>query len=103
MGQNVDVGLQGGPVGPRGHRLRQGLAVHHDERDPQGASLGGQGADEGRGQVGEFQAGNEDGRLPPVEAPGRGLKHGENRLEIGGVHVVGDSQVAVAPDLGPAP
>ena len=42
VGQDVDVGLDGGPVGARGHRLRQGLAVDHDERHPQGPGLGGQ-------------------------------------------------------------
>ena len=59
MGQDVDVGLEGGPVGPRGHRLGQGLAVDDDERHPQGPGLGGERPDEVRRQVGEFQAGNE--------------------------------------------
>jgi hypothetical protein len=54
--------------------------------------------------VGEFQAGNEvRGLAHPVEALGRGPEAGEDRLEIGGVHVVGDGQIPVALDLGPAP
>ena len=88
---------------PVGHRLRQALAVDDDERHPQGPGLGGQGADEGRRQVGEFQAGNDDRGLAAVEAQGRGLEAGEDHFVVGGVHVVGDPQVAVALHLGPAP
>ncbi len=41
---------------------------------------------------------------PPRFRLGRGdLDPAENRLEIGGVHVVGDAQIAVALHLGPAP
>ena len=103
VGQDVDVGLDGGPVGARGHRLRQALAVDHDERHPQGPGLGGQGADEGRGQVGELQARDEHRVVAPVEAQGRGFQAGEDHLEVGGIHVVGDGEIAVALHLGPAP
>ena len=103
MGQDVDVGLERGPVGPRGHRLGQGLAVDDDERHSQGPGLGGERPDEGRRQVGEFQAGNEVGRLAAVEAQGRGFQAAEDRLEVGGVHVIGDAEIAVALHLGPAP
>ena len=59
VGQDVDVGFQGGPVGARGHGLGQGLAVDHDEGHAQGPGLGRQRADQGRGQMGELQAGDE--------------------------------------------
>ena len=103
VGQDVDVGLDGGPVGPRGHRLRQGLAVDDDEGHPQGPGLGGQRSDEGRGQVGELQAGDKHRVVAPVEAQGRGFQAGEDHLEVGGIHVVGDAEIAVALHLGPAP
>ena len=34
---------------------------------------------------------------------GRGLQAGEDHLEVGGIHVVGDGEIAVALHLGPAP
>ncbi len=68
VGQDVDVSLQGGPVGAGGHRLRQGLAVNDDEGHAQGPGLGDQGPDQGRGQVGEFQAGNDMRLATPVQA-----------------------------------
>jgi hypothetical protein len=53
--------------------------------------------------MGEFEARDEVGGLPPVEAQRRGPKTGEDHLEVRGIHVVGDAQKAVAPHLGPAP
>ena len=41
--------------------------------------------------------------LAPIEAQGRGLETAEDRLEVGGVHVIGDAEIAVALHLGPAP
>ena len=61
------------------------------------------GADEGRRQVGELQAGDEHRVVAPVEAQGRGFQAGEDHLEVGGIHVVGDAEIAVALHLGPAP
>jgi hypothetical protein len=103
VGQDVDVGFDGGPVGARGHRLRQALAVDHDERHPQGPGLGGQGGDEGRGQVGELETRDEHRVVAPVEAQGRGFEPGKHHLEVGGIHVVGNGEKAVALHLGPAP
>ena len=103
MGQDVDVGLDGGPVGARGHWLRQALAVDHDERHPQGPRLGSQGRDEGRRQVRELQPRDEHRVVAPVEAQGRGLQAGKDHLEVGGIHVVGHGEIAVALYLGPAP
>ena len=61
------------------------------------------GRDEGRGQVGELQAGDEHRVVAPVEAQGRGFQAGKDHLEVGGIHVVGDGEIAVALHLGPAP
>ena len=61
------------------------------------------GRDEGRGQVGELEARDEHRVVAPVEAQGRGFQAGEDHLEVGGIHVVGDGEIAVALHLGPAP
>jgi len=70
---------------------------------PQGPGLGGQGSDEGRGQVGELQAGDKHRVVAPVEAQGRGFQAGKDHLEVGGIHVVGNGEKAVALYLGPPP
>jgi len=101
MGKDIDSGFKGSPIGSWKHRFHRGFTVNDDQLCPQLSGSKGQGAYQGRGDMGQLNANDQLGLVYRIQITGRPKQVRDEQVNIGGVGMIGNGNGRVPEDFHP--